>query len=1481
MSNLHLGRLLVRRFGEAKALKFFELSPTLRDKPKQLQLIREFITRAAGERATSLNVMVALEQHTLAQEGYDEADGPAYYSRRGIDYRKPTGDVYEALVGLLLIELDGHCDQAWEYLRADFFPDGASAQEDAIRLSKALSEARMASAKREAQRRSAQQGRTIDVASTADAVMAEAPTLEAPLDAMPGAAASAEKRLRSTLNLDERTTCKCVCRTEPTGAGALSAAGSSEGEVHAASAPLSVSLSAGSLPPLENVDKDRVQYHGKDPVQFVNELLAREQIHNDERKRLLAEEVNGESPFVVTVRVSGWPLGCGRALQKKPATRLAYYDMITNRRDRLTALVAEWKQQPRLAPSPAAPSVLSPMLPPPASHPAPPLPESHPAPPLPVSHPVPPSTLEQTAAAPLPNRPPNDEPTGEVLARRVALQQDVAKVSEYLAPLPRYDEQQEPEHTALRIVLEALREQNDGMQAKIAKLIMKSCIHVGELESVAHVCRLISGQCNEAMRHSPGRLFHDALLAFVTRALPRAEAADTQNQQPPPPLPPPPPAGPASSLSKLPTSLPSPSSVPPSVLHAKDRVRIVGLQSAAAQELNGTIGTIGEEGELNAETQRFPVLCEARPKEISLKRENLQLLRLGEAHLGTLSPAARQLCYYLQGDDARPVERDMFTWPQLIAHHFELPLYLFNTFHLLRAKVLDAEDEQHGRSFDPHARLDRLRAAVRDVPTLELCGPFYDRVRRREDGSAARAADKEAASAVLKRPAATPPDVPLSFDALRLPAGGAPHVVQLPTRTDYLHMLQAEALGGHAPLGLHARYVGQTSVMPMLYFLIHPPNMRGGSAAAHNVLASQLASFDIWGDAILSDVQLCETHDEPWLYGGGSVAASSLAACESFIAERLGGMLGFMLKRFGRPLLGNWELPRRDAWPIDMPPRALLNEWLDSPASASADGALPWCERHVYAVHVDADGHDEPNTPYQCRLTTDACREQQQSAGALPDLTSDGHVELRSEPCRSKNRAEDDACLQLMHRLVAGQPAASALQILDIVEEYSSVSAPAEIGLPAGTHVTCSWTLYLRSEPEGGDGGDGTRVELERSKVPEQIVLGGGVMHPSFEGYLSEVGAQWQAHAGPAPDPLSSVAQLQCAGVRSRAALSVLYHGQARRCVLELSVVGVQLAAEESEYELAGCSEPGAVSLGEQRMRTVMRLLREVGATNLTDVGCGEAKLLLQLLSGESGETSAHAADAPPPLQCLIGIDVDAKALGRAKRKLTSACGVLASPPEWSLIGAPLADVPSIPDVISPPPDAMTLVEVVEHLPSPALASQWVGALLGRCKPRILVVTTPNVEYNLNMMVQCSRPTQCPKRQRTMDAAKLEAATRAKELCKGCALFVSGRPPPSYALYPPRCDDHKFEWTRAEFAEWANALGSEHGFDVRFERVGGGAWDEQKRTDDPFHGPGPSSQVAIFEARVAPGAVPGAAEDEFGDLSAGTPAPAACAHARR
>jgi 3' terminal RNA ribose 2'-O-methyltransferase Hen1 len=106
--------------------------------------------------------------------------------------------------------------------------------------------------------------------------------------------------------------------------------------------------------------------------------------------------------------------------------------------------------------------------------------------------------------------------------------------------------------------------------------------------------------------------------------------------------------------------------------------------------------------------------------------------------------------------------------------------------------------------------------------------------------------------------------------------------------------------------------------------------------------------------------------------------------------------------------------------------------------------------------------------------------------------------------------------------------------------------------------------------------------------------------------------------------------------------------------------------------------------------------------------------------------------------------------------------------------------------------DAAAAVEVIEHLDEPRLRS-FERVVFGHAKPRCVVVTTPNREYN----------------------AKFEELPAGKF----------------------RHRDHRFEWTRAEFEAWAARVGAENGYGVRFLPVG---------PEDPELGA--PTQMAVFDA---------------------------------
>jgi len=109
--------------------------------------------------------------------------------------------------------------------------------------------------------------------------------------------------------------------------------------------------------------------------------------------------------------------------------------------------------------------------------------------------------------------------------------------------------------------------------------------------------------------------------------------------------------------------------------------------------------------------------------------------------------------------------------------------------------------------------------------------------------------------------------------------------------------------------------------------------------------------------------------------------------------------------------------------------------------------------------------------------------------------------------------------------------------------------------------------------------------------------------------------------------------------------------------------------------------------------------------------------------------------------------------------------------------------------------DVAVLMEVIEHVDPPRLDALE-RVVLGHAAPATVIVTTPNVEYNVRF-------------------ATLPAGTM-------------------------RHRDHRFEWTRDEFRSWAQRAALAYGYAVRYLPVG---------ADDPEVGP--PTQMAIFSKVAA------------------------------
>ncbi|KAJ3188915.1 Small RNA 2'-O-methyltransferase [Gaertneriomyces sp. JEL0708] len=227
-------------------------------------------------------------------------------------------------------------------------------------------------------------------------------------------------------------------------------------------------------------------------------------------------------------------------------------------------------------------------------------------------------------------------------------------------------------------------------------------------------------------------------------------------------------------------------------------------------------------------------------------------------------------------------------------------------------------------------------------------------------------------------------------------------------------------------------------------------------------------------------------------------------------------------------------------------------------------------------------------------------------------------------------------------------------------------------------------------------------------------------------------------------------------------------------------------ASEASENaQEAGLFSP---PLWIQRRAMVANILKRHKCASVLDLGCGEGSLISILLNNAQF-TKLH------------GVDVDSEALEDAQRNCAPTDYdrqyLRENEVECEFWKGSVAEA----DDRLKGFDAITSVEVIEHLDDDVLAA-FPAVVFGTYRPRIVVITTPNEEYNVhfgNLQTNSHHPTR---------------------------RF--------------RHWDHRFEWTRAEFECWSRSIAQEYAYNVEFSGVGLLASNPE---DSTF---GHCSQIAVF-----------------------------------
>jgi 3' terminal RNA ribose 2'-O-methyltransferase Hen1 len=208
-------------------------------------------------------------------------------------------------------------------------------------------------------------------------------------------------------------------------------------------------------------------------------------------------------------------------------------------------------------------------------------------------------------------------------------------------------------------------------------------------------------------------------------------------------------------------------------------------------------------------------------------------------------------------------------------------------------------------------------------------------------------------------------------------------------------------------------------------------------------------------------------------------------------------------------------------------------------------------------------------------------------------------------------------------------------------------------------------------------------------------------------------------------------------------------------------LIGDEEADPDAEQEKRTGEEEAIekpIALNQLRLEAVMQAVTESGATRVIDLGCGEGKLLKELLKQKE-------------VQEIAGMDVSHRSLEIASERMHFDT----MPPKQKERIRLFQGSLMYKDGRLAGFETATAIEVIEHLAPPRLAA-FERVVFEHAKPNTVIITTPNSEYNVRF--------------ETLPAGQF------------------------------RHKDHRFEWTRQQFESWAGEVAQRFGYTVTFRPVG-------------------------------------------------------------